>query len=129
MLNINTLYVQNISKEVDVKLLVAGSRSICNFDIGQYIDDVTLIINGGARGVDTLAEKYADEHKISKVILHPEYKKYGKAAPLVRNKYMVDICDKVLIIWDGKSSGTKYTIEYANKINKPITIINVSKLP
>ena len=53
-----------------MKLLIAGSRSITNFDISPYIpENVELIISGGASGVDTLAEQYADEHKISKLIL------------------------------------------------------------
>ena len=57
-----------------MKLLIAGSRSISDFDLTEYIpDDTELIISGGAKGVDTIAEKYADKHKISKLILYPNY--------------------------------------------------------
>ena len=70
-----------------MKILIAGSRSIESFDLEKYIPEgAELIISGGAKGVDTLAEQYADEHKISKLILRPDYKRYGKAAPLIRNK-------------------------------------------
>ena len=31
---------------------------------------------------------------------------------------MVELADAVLVIWDGKSKGTKYTIEYAEKKNR-----------
>lgn len=56
-----------------MKLLIAGSRSITNFDISPYIPpDTDLIISGGAGGVDTLAESYADKHRISKLILRPQ---------------------------------------------------------
>ena len=73
-----------------MKLLVVGSRSIESFDLSKYINkEVSLIISGGAKGVDTLAEKYADKHGISKLILRPNYNLYGKAAPLLRNKQMV----------------------------------------
>lgn len=45
-----------------MKLLVAGSRSITSFDLSPYVPaDVDLIITGGAKGVDTLAEVYARE--------------------------------------------------------------------
>ena len=109
-----------------MKLLIAGSRSIKHFDLSEYVDkDVELIISGGATGVDSLAEGYADKNGVSKLILRPDYKKYGKAAPLIRNEKMVDICDKVLIIWDGRSRGTHHTIEYAQKAGKSITIITV----
>ena len=107
-----------------MKLLIAGSRSITDFDLSPYItDDVDLIIFGGASGVDTLAENYADKHKISKLILRPEYSRYKKGAPLKRNEKMIEIADSVLVIYDGKSNGTKYTIDYAKKLNKPINVI------
>ena len=49
-----------------MKLLVAGSRSIKEFDLSPYIpDDVDEIISGGANGIDAIAEKYADDHRIS----------------------------------------------------------------
>ena len=111
-----------------MKLLIAGSRSITDIDISQYIPAGTsLIISGGANGVDTLAEMYADKKRISKLILRPRYDLYRRAAPLRRNDEMVQFCDKVLIFWDGVSKGTKHTIDYANKIGKPIEIITVSE--
>ena len=110
-----------------MKLLIAGSRSIKDFDFTPYIpEDVTEIISGGADGIDTLAEKYADKHKLSKHILRPEYSKYGKAAPILRNHVMVDLADAVLIIWDGRSRGTLSTINYAKEKDKELTLINIS---
>ena len=107
-----------------MKTMVAGSRSITNFDLTEYIpEDTTLIISGGAKGIDALAEEYADKHKISKLIMRPDYKKYGKAAPLLRNKKMVDLSDIIIIIWDGKSKGTKFTIDYAKAQGKEVIII------
>ena len=109
-----------------MKLLIAGSRSIKEFDLSPYISgDVDIIISGGATGIDTLAEQYADEHSLSKYILRPHYERYGRSAPLHRNEEMVDMADAVLIIWDGKSNGTRHTIKYAKKTQKPITLITV----
>ncbi len=107
-----------------MKIMVAGSRSITEFDLSEYIPkNAELIISGGASGIDTLAEKFADKHRISKLVIYPNYKLYGKAAPLKRNEIMVDIADDILIIWDGKSRGTQYTVEYAKKKNKNVNII------
>ena len=109
-----------------MKLLIVGSRSITDYDLSLYVDEsVDLIISGGAAGVDTLAEKYADKKGISKLILRPDYKRYGKAAPIIRNKMMVDLCDALIVIWDEKSKGTKHTIDYAQKEKKPITVLGV----
>ena len=107
-----------------MKLLIAGSRSIENFDLTNYIPPETdLIISGGAKGIDEIAENFADQHKISKLIIYTRYDIYGKAAPLKRNEKMVDLADQILIIWDGISHGTKHTVSYAKKKNKNIVLL------
>ena len=104
-----------------MKLLIIGSRTITDFDLANHIPEETeLIISGGAKGIDTVAEKYADEHGIEKLIIKPQYEKYGRAAPIRRNEEMVDAADRVLAIWDGESRGTKYTLNYARKKGKEI---------
>lgn len=107
-----------------MKLLIVGSRSIENFNLTEYIPPETeLIISGGAKGMDTIAEKFADKYRISKLILRPRYDLYGKFAPLKRNETMVDLADTVLVVWDGTSRGTKYTVDYAVKKNKRVIVI------
>ena len=107
-----------------MKLLIVGSRSITDFDLSPYIpSDVDTVISGGADGIDSLAEQYADFHHLSKYILRPRYDLYGRAAPLKRNEQMVNMADAVLVIWDGRSKGTQYTLKYTKKMNKPITLV------
>lgn len=111
-----------------IKILIAGSRSIKEFDLSEHIPkEVELIISGGAEGIDRVAEKYADKQRISKLILHPRYDKYGKAAPIKRNEAMVEIADVVLLIWDGNSRGTMHTLEYARKKGKTVNLITVEQ--
>ena len=107
-----------------MKLLIAGSRSLETFDLSPYIPPQTdMIITGGAKGIDALAEQYADQHRISKLIMRPRYDLYGRAAPIKRNQEMVDMADAVLIIWDGKSKGTKSTEQYARRMKKEIFVV------
>lgn len=107
-----------------MKLLIVGSRSIENFDLAPYITpDVDTIVSGGAKGIDTLAERFADTHNLSKIIIKPQYELYGKAAPIIRNQEMVKIADKILVIWDGISRGTAFTVNYAKKMNKDMNVI------
>ncbi len=109
-----------------MKLLIVGSRSITDFDLSPYISaDVDTVISGGAGGIDSLAEQYADLHRLSKYILRPCYNLYGRSAPLKRSEEMVEMADAVLIIWDGCSKGTQYTLKYTKKIDKPITLIQL----
>lgn len=108
-----------------MKLLIVGSRSITSFDLSPYVPaDTDLIISGGASGVDTLAEEYADAHRISKLVLRPQYDRFGRAAPLKRNEMMVSLCDEVLVVWDGHSKGASYTAKAARKVGKPLRVVN-----
>lgn len=110
-----------------MKLLVVGSRSIAAFDLSPYISPhVDTIISGGARGVDHLAEQYADLNHLSKYIVRPRYDLYGRGAPLKRNEEMVDMADAVLVIWDGHSRGAQYTANYSRKVKKPLTLVQIS---
>ena len=109
-----------------MKVLIAGSRSVRNFDLSAYIPAETeLIISGGAEGMDSIAEQYADSHKISKLILRPRYDLYGRAAPIRRNEAMVDLSDMVIVVWDGVSKGSKHTMTYAKKKNKALQVVCV----
>lgn len=107
-----------------MKLLISGSRNITAFDLSLYVpSETSVIITGGAKGIDSLAEKYAKEHNIDTIIIKPQYDLYGRYAPLKRNEEMVNLADKVLIIWDGSSRGTKYTADFAQKQNKLLEVI------
>ena len=50
---------------------------------------------------------------------------YDKAAPLERNKLIVEECDCVLAFWDGKSRGTKFTLDYAKRLGKLTKIVQI----
>ncbi len=44
-----------------------------------------------------------------------------------RNEWMTDRADIIIACWDGSPSGTKNCVDYANKKNKDIRIINPNK--
>lgn len=106
-----------------MKIAVIGSRSILTADLDTYISDGDEIVSGGAVGIDSCAAAYAEKNGISLKVFIPEYEKYGRGAPIVRNKQIVDYADKILAFWDGKSRGTLSVIKYAEKVGKPCEII------
>lgn len=107
-----------------MKLAIVGSRSINNIDIGTYIQEVpTEIISGGAKGVDTLASEYAIRNNIKLTEILPDYKRYGRGAPIIRNSQIVECCDKLIAFWDGKSRGTLSSINLAKKLGKELQVI------
>ena len=106
-----------------MRIAIIGSRNIIVKDIGKYISDCEEIVSGGAAGVDTCAAEYAKQKGIKLTVFLPEYDRYGRAAPIVRNKKIVDNADKIIAFWDGSSKGTLSTIKYAEKSGKPCQII------
>ena len=106
-----------------MKVAVVGSRSIFATDIGTYLSDGDEIVSGGAVGVDSCAEEYAKKNGLKLTVFLPQYERYGRAAPIVRNKTIVEYADKIVAFWDGKSKGTLSVIKYAEKMEKPCEII------
>ncbi|MBQ7363784.1 MAG: DUF2493 domain-containing protein [Clostridia bacterium] len=109
-----------------MKLAVIGSRKLTQISIEDYVPEgVTEIVSGGALGVDACARKYAQEHGFVLTEFLPEYERYGRGAPIIRNKQIVDYADKIVAFWDGKSKGTLSVIKYAEKVGKSCEIILV----
>ena len=83
-----------------------------------------LIRAGGAPGVDTVAEKFADVHRVPKDIMpvtQEEYDKYGKGSPIKRNARMatkIPIPDLCLAFNGGP--GTQDMVNKANKLKIPV---------
>ncbi len=106
-----------------MKVAVIGSRSVFPADVGRYIADGDEIVSGGAVGVDSCAAEYAKRKGLKLTVFLPQYERYGRAAPIERNKKIVDYADKILAFWDGRSRGTLWVIKYAEKKGKPCEII------
>ena len=106
-----------------MKVAIVGSRSITEINIEKYISECDEIVSGGAQGVDACAAEYANKNGIKLTEFLPQYSRYGRAAPIIRNKKIVDYADKIILFWDGKSKGTLSVIKYAEKICKPCDII------
>ncbi len=104
-------------------IAIIGSRNLVVDDLSEYIpDEVTEIVSGGAKGIDTCAKEYAVSNGIPITEFLPEYSRFGKAAPLKRNLRIIDYADRVIAFWDGKSRGTKYVIDSCKALNKAITV-------
>ena len=106
-----------------MKIAVVGSRDVSVSDIGKYISNAEEIVSGGAVGVDRCAAEYAEKNGIRLTEFLPQYEQYGRAAPIVRNKEIVDYSDKIIAFWNGSSKGTLSVIKYAQKTGKPCEII------
>lgn len=109
-----------------MRLAIIGSRECTSFDIASHITiKPDIIVSGGATGVDTLAKEYAIKNNIPIIEFLPEYDKYGRKAPLMRNIQIVNNCDSLLAFWNGNSRGTKFTLNYAIKRGVSFKVVRI----
>ncbi len=113
--------------EAYMKVAIIGSRKIGNLTIDEVIKNVpincSLIISGGAVGVDTLAKQAAQILNIPIKEYLPDYSLYANYAPIIRNRQIVNAADQVIAFWDYKSKGTRSTLLECLKEDKPFKII------
>ena len=110
--------------------------------------ECTEAISGMAQGADQIFAQAAIEKNIPLICCYPYRKNFfhqeeqkilnkakdikfisevytGNRVYWFRDKYMVDNCDLLLAVWDGiKAGGTWLTINYAQKIGKPVIFYN-----
>lgn len=107
-----------------MKIAVIGSRNAHIDDLEKYLPtDCTEIVSGGAVGIDRCAADFAKANDIPLKEFLPEYKLYGRAAPIVRNRQIVDYADYVIAFMKGSTPGTLSVIKYCEKLKKPHTVI------
>lgn len=123
-----------------MRVAVTGSRSITDRDwVFYHLDSLyganasnppktVVVISGGAKGVDTLAQEWAKGEGKDFILFKPYHLidsqvEYQPRFFFARNKQIVDNCDELVAFWDGVSSGTRHAIEYAQKSGKKVTVI------
>ena len=70
------------------------------------------------------AEQFAKAHKLNFIKYEPDYKRFGKHAPLIRNRKIVEEADMVLAVWDYHSRGTAGTIARCIELGVPVKILD-----
>ena len=123
-----------------MKVIIAGSRTINDYNFVKecIIDGIKKlewadngirfgIVSGGCYGVDKLAERYAKENDIGLSVLPAQWQLYGKKAGYIRNSAMADISNALIVIWDGKSRGSKMMIDIAEKKKLKVIKFDINK--
>jgi len=109
-----------------MKVAVIGSRTFNDYELVKETLtklDITLLVSGGAKGADSLGERYASENNITTLIFKPDWGRHGRGAGMVRNTDIVKNSDIVVAFWDGSSKGTLDSIRKVEKLNKGLMII------
>lgn len=110
-----------------MKLIIAGSRTlqVSPVQIKTYLDSFNIskpdtVVSGTANGIDKNGESYADFYHIQIVRFPAEWTKYGSRGGPIRNNKMAVYGDALLLIWDGKSSGSQHMKNAMISLKKPV---------
>jgi hypothetical protein len=110
-----------------MNIAVIGSRDFSQLDqVAAYVAGLspeTVIVSGGARGVDRTAAATARATGKQVREFLPNWDRDGKSAGFKRNAEIVAAADRLVAFWDGKSRGTADTIEKARQADLTITVI------
>lgn len=106
-----------------MRVIIAGTRSFNNPDMlaaamdrfAELYGPVDVVISGGARGADTLGERWAQKRGIHIVRMPADWPRYGRAAGAIRNGEMVAQADGLVAFWDGASRGTADVMRQARE--------------
>lgn len=85
----------------------------------------TIIISGGAPGVDTVAASWAFHNNIPCQVFPADWSKYGKRAGPIRNSQIVTACTHVVAFPTADSKGTRDTINKARAAGKIVVVYEV----
>ncbi|MBQ6856919.1 MAG: DUF2493 domain-containing protein [Lachnospiraceae bacterium] len=129
---------QNTDTRKTFYCMIVGSRNFFNYEKLREISDMYLseimnaadiiIVSGGARGADSLAEQYAKERRSQFLVFKADWENLGRHAGMERNEQMHQFIAQypyrgIIAFWDGSSRGTAHNFILAKKYKNPIRIV------
>jgi len=84
----------------------------------QLNDKEDTIINGGAQGADSIANKIANNLLFKTIVVSADWKKYGRAAGPIRNRKMLDLKPDKVIAFHSDITKSKGTADCVNETKR-----------
>ena len=79
-----------------------------------------VLLHGGGPGIETVAAKWAEARGVHQLIVRPDWKAHGKAAPFRRNDELLNLLPKGVIAFPG-SGITGNLVDKARQLGIPCT--------
>ena len=124
---LNFTFNKYISKNIK-SIAIIGSKTFNDLNLLKvsmlpYLNKCDNMITSYTGGTSELAEKWADENGIKKLIFKPNFDKHGGSALSITNKTIIKNSDIIVCFWDGESKGTKTLIDLSYMFKKDILIV------
>lgn len=110
-----------------MKVAVVGSRNLIVFNLHKYLPtDTTEIVSMDSKGVAKSAREYAEKNGLTLTLFSPDYKRYGRSAPLKLNAEIVEYADRVVAFWNGFSPEIRSIANKCENLKKEIDIYTLN---
>lgn len=116
-----------------MKTIIAGSRSGVTIERFldeivkcDWLDQITEVVSGRAKGVDQYGEMWARDIRLPVSYFPPDWEKYGRSAGFTRNEEMARYADAAIVIHNG-SSGSQHMIRRAKFHDLVVFDVNIEK--
>lgn len=110
-----------------MRLLVCGGRDFSDRKLFRVTMEskqgIKLIIHGGAKGADTLADQWAKKYAIPVVRMDALWDAHGKQAGGLRNQAMLDLLHPDAVLAFPGGNGTADMVRRAEKAGLPVQVI------
>jgi hypothetical protein len=119
-------------KRDGMRVIVAGSRSILDYALVKNAIEssgfkISRVVCGKAKGVDSLGERWAKENGVQVDYYPADWDAHGKKAGFLRNQQMAENAESLILVWDGKSLGSRLMLDLAVKKRLLIHEVRVSQ--
>jgi hypothetical protein len=121
----------------EYRVIIAGSRNFMDYaTLESWCDSIlqpkfedsktqVVIISGGARGADTLGERYAIERHLTLERYPADWQQYGRSAGIIRNHQMAKRANAVIAFpkVGDLNRGTRNMVSVAEKEQLAVNVI------
>lgn len=119
-----------------MRVLVCGGRDFADdILLAEVLDDIdsqrriTTVIEGEARGADTLAREWADRRRIRVERYPANWDRDGKAAGPIRNRLMLEKGRPDLVVAFPGGRGTADMVEQSQRAGVRVHVVGAIRLP
>lgn len=105
-----------------MKVAIVGNKNIEGLDtlikaIVKSKLPITELVCTDEKGITKTAKTWAEDNHIKTTQFKTNWRHKGKKAAYLRDRAMINYCNAMIVIWDGKDNPTKKKSELAEKEN------------
>jgi len=124
-----TLAVAGSRTLTDPHRLWTAARPLLADLVGRFGVRPAVVVHGDAAGADRLLAAHLNQAGWRVEPMRARWDVHGRRAGVLRNVQLLSRADALLAVWDGRSPGTRHTLDHARTLGLPVvtTVLTVDQ--